>query len=172
MKSARHHSISGFTLLEIMFVVVVMTILSSIVMTTFFLLNRAAASMTAYRSTHAGARYAFMVIADDIRAARTASVSAKDSLLLTRQADDGRYLISYSLAGDILRRRNGTANRILCDGVSGMQIDLMTREGKPASETDRVCMVRVTLVFVETIRERVSTNTFSIVTAMRNAGSP
>jgi prepilin-type N-terminal cleavage/methylation domain-containing protein len=172
MKSAQYNARSGFTLLEIMFVVGLMSVLSGMVMTTFLFLNRAAGSMTAYRSTHAGARHALMVISDDIRAARTASVSAQDLLLLTRQGDDGPRLVGYRLDGDILRRRDGGADRVLCYGISDLQIGLMTREGKPVSESGRADMVRVTMAFVEARKDKALTNTFSVVTAMRNAGSP
>ncbi|OGV66709.1 MAG: hypothetical protein A2498_03685 [Lentisphaerae bacterium RIFOXYC12_FULL_60_16] len=168
MTSARHFANSGFTLLEVMFVVVVMALLSATVLTTFASLNRAATALTGYRGKHAGARYALAVIANDIREARTVSMSSLPSSPLTVEGLDGQVL--YVLEEGVLSRHTAAPCRRLCAGVTGIQVDLLTRDGAPAADAGSVALIRTTLHLAETGRGQHSTNTFSLVTARRNRG--
>ena len=172
MRPMRYPSMAGFTLLELVFVVGIMAILSATVLTTFLCLNRAATAVTAHRSAQAGARHALAAISDDVRQARTVSASAQGSDLLTVQKADASSPVRYVLDGGVLTRRNGDSARVLCAGVAGMRVDLMTREGKPASDAGSVALVRTTLDIIEARRGPCSSNTFSLATARRNGGSP
>jgi prepilin-type N-terminal cleavage/methylation domain-containing protein len=170
MKQRQYRESSGFTLLEIMFAVLIMAVLSGIVLTAFTCFHRATAEWTTYATTHAEARRALTLLSADVHEARTIAVSTNGGAILSLHGG-GSLTISYALNGGILRRTYGNQDRVLCNGLHDMQAELMTHDGKPASETDDVGMVRATLTFVTTGKKVAATNTFSVVAATRNASS-
>lgn len=170
MTPARHPARSGFTLLEVMFVVGVMALLSATVLATFASLGRTAAEMTGYRGKQAGARHALDVIARDIRQARSVTAGAQASNPLTVKGPEAQVL--YILEDGVLSRHDANPAHRLCIGVTGMRVELLTHQGQPATDAGSVALVRTTLEVVETGRGPRTTSTFSLATAMRNREAP
>lgn len=157
----------GFTLIEIMFVVVLGAMISAIVLSAFGYFSRAAVEINGFRSSYASARNTLEFMAVDIRRSAKADIATPATLLLTAPIADRAQEIQYRLNNGKLLRRCDGREQIVCGKIDGMKVEFLGRDGRAAGDSGKPILLRITLAFHKT--ERSEPIGFTIVTAMRNA---
>lgn len=168
MKLRVTRRVKGFTLVEVMVVVLTLAIVTAAVLTGFVTLLTAGQRIRAAHSINATASRAIRMVSDDVRSAsRVDAVGAGSIVLAGPDAQVGP--IRYELAGGALTRSGPEGRRTVCKGVVSVGFVPLTAAGGTGDDVG-ARMVGTRLELVEKWKGGSVTGIFSVVTAMRNGG--
>ena len=165
-------NMAGFTLTEIMFVVMILGIASGGMVSMFLCMNRVTSDIAVARNANEAARRALTFITRDIREAETVCPLENGGLLLTKQRAGKAARVSYVLEDGTLRRFEGEASRVVCRNLASLAFVVEAPGAESKGGRHRAVRVATSLSTVENVVSTPTTNTFAVLAIARYATEP
>lgn len=155
-------TLRGFTLIELMFTVVVFCMVGVVLIEGFVFLHRVGRAVQDKTDIHHMARMTFLTLSRDVRAATSVLLDTNTQNQVTLIEADGMK-IDYRQDGKRILRTDAQGVRTLAEGISAIRVT------SPATNNR---LLHVVIESTETRKGHVLTNSVSLDLARRNGGTP